>query len=326
MRKIISVNEISQKSPTEIKEDLSNARYSLLKSLGCGKMIRGFFWVRWACLFFMNMAARRARKKKITLKQAFVEIFYRGAPSDIYPKHASAEPRMPFPQIDTGLVIGFNHPSLGEIIRLMGLCMDSYPGKKYLFPVNIVWYEALVPVIDRLAEIDFYITPIITPSAKEKMLKCAKTDVQRAEIERLSAGFSTVYINECAAFIDNQDIALVAPSARRKYLVFDNILQRKGEEPIEPQTMTLLAISLLRKKLNFAVLPVAVIPPITAGRGLNLLRTYKIIVCPPVSSQMAQFECNEREEKIRSRRFERYFLEKIAYVLEQNDAADMAMG
>ena len=132
MRKKISIDELSQKSSEQIIDDMSNARYSLLSSLGCGSIIARFFWVRYACLFFMNMAARKAKRKRyhslkpnIALKTALAIIFARGAPSAIQPS---------FPRPSCGFVIGFNHPSLGEIIRLMGVCMSNYPTHKYLFP------------------------------------------------------------------------------------------------------------------------------------------------------------------------------------------------
>ena len=326
MRKQISVEELSQKNSRQIIDDISHAHYSLLRSLGCGKMIRGFAWVRWMCLFFINMARRRARRKfmcidpELANKHELSKIFERGAPSYVWTLHYD------FPQTDCGIVIGFNHPSLGEIIRLIGICMRVYPNRRYLFPVNIVWYEALSPVMERLNALELYLTPIITPSAKERMLACAKTAEQKAEIERLSSGFSTVYLNTCCDFVAKKQIALVAPSAKRQATVFRNISTEHGYEAIEPQTMTILAMSLIRKKLDFAFLPIAVIPPPDSGKGLNLLKLYRILPCPPVSAQMTKRMCEERETDCKSRRFERYFLEIIASALKSSGAKDMLHG
>ena len=36
-------------------------------------------------------------------------------------------------------VVGFNHPSLGEIFRLISLGFEAYPDKPFYFPINIPW-------------------------------------------------------------------------------------------------------------------------------------------------------------------------------------------
>ena len=322
MRKKISIEELSQKGSEQIIDDMSKTRYSLLKSLGCGGIIARFFWVRYACLFFMDMAARRAKRRKyhrlrpcVALKTALGTIFAGGAPSVIQPS---------FPRPNCGFVIGFNHPSLGEIIRLMGVCMLDYPTHKYLFPVNIFWYEALSPVIDRLAEFGFTITPMITPSAMKIMLKRAHTSMAKAQVKRLTRDFGEIYLDKCAKFIAEKNIVLVAPSARRKWYLFDSAEQAKGLKPVKPMTITALAEYLFSKGLEFALLPVAVIPPEGASRGLNLLGVYEIHPCNLISSaEMARREFDGREADGKTRRLERYFLEKIAIELSRNNADDM---
>ena len=322
MRKKISIDELSQKSSEQIIDDMSNARYSLLSSLGCGGIIARFFWVRYACLFFMNMAARKAKRKRyhslkpnIALKTALAIIFARGAPSVIQPS---------FPRPNCGFVIGFNHPSLGEIIRLMGVCMSNYPTHKYLFPVNIIWYEALSPVIDRLAEFGFTITPMITPSAIKKLLKRARTPEAKEQVKRLTREFGAIYLEKTAEFIAEKNIVLVAPSAKRKQYLYDSKEQADGLKPIKPDTITKLSEYLFSKELEFALLPVAIIPPEGATRGLNLLGVYGIHPCNLISStEMARREFDGREADGKTRRLERYFLEKIALELAKNYASEI---
>lgn len=56
---------------------------------------------------------------------------------------------MTFPKgTKNGLVVGFNHPSLGEIGRIMMMKADIMGDSMMLFPVNLPWYEALAPFYD----------------------------------------------------------------------------------------------------------------------------------------------------------------------------------
>ena len=70
---------------------------------------------------------------------------------------------------ENGLVIGFNHPSLGEIARILTMKIDIMGDKPMYFPVNLPWYEALAPNFDRIKRLGIIITPTITPSTWKKM-------------------------------------------------------------------------------------------------------------------------------------------------------------
>ena len=329
LRKKYSILEISQKSPRELIDDMSQAQFSLLRSYGCGFMNVMYFWVRLACLFFIRKAERRADRimhknpkmqRREALKMALGNIFKRGAPS--------VTPEQPgFPKPECGFVIGFNHPSLGEIIRLMGICMLEYPDRSYLFPVNIVWYEALAPIIPRLSSFGFILMPIITPSARKTLLKHAKKIAARVQVNRLARGFNNAYVERSVEVVNDGQIVLVAPSATRKAFIYPNKEVAEGKEPIEPQTMTMLALSLIKAKVeNFAFVPVAVIPPEDTSRGLNLLSSYKIIPCRAISEDMTKRMCQEREANCDARRFERYFLDSIANTLRIHYAGDKIIG
>ena len=81
---------------------------------------------------------------------------------------------------------------------------------------------------------------------------------------------------------------------------------------------------LFSKELEFALLPVAIIPPEGATRGLNLLGVYGIHPCNLISStEMARREFDGREADGKTRRLERYFLEKIALELAKNYASEI---
>lgn len=322
MRNKYSILKISQSEPRDLIDDMSKAHFSLLRSFGCGIHNFWLFWVRFACLFFIKMAERRAEKRtemdrESALRLELGKIFQHGAPSIV-----GTSPDFPDP--DYGLVIGFNHPSLGEILRLMYICMLVYPERKYLFPVNILWYEALVPVIDRLAEFGFTLMPVITPKAKKKLMKHAKKIEARVQVNRLTRGFVEAYFARSTEFVKSGQIVLVAPSATRKQYVFDDKATAEGKKPIEPQTMTLLALSIMRAKIeHFAFIPVAIIPPEGASRGLNLLCEYRIMPCNPMSEETIIPRCKQFKDGCNARRFERCFLEAIAKELESNNRKDL---
>jgi len=322
LRRRISINKLSQKNSKEIINEMSKARISLLRSLGCWQLSLGTFWVRWACLFFLSMAERRAKKlhlkPQIARKNALGHIFEKGAPAINDPG---------FPKIDDGFVIGFNHPSLGEVLRLMGICMLDYETRDYLFPVNIIWFEALAPVMKRLNRFGFTLMPVITPSARKTLLKHARNPYTQHQVDRLTSGFGRVYVERAVEFIKNKQIVVVAPSATRKRYVFDSKASWEGKRPVNPRTMTILADALLRNQdLDFYFLPVAVVPPRGGSTGLNLKKAYHISACPALSRSEIQAKFNEREthEDGSKRRFlERYFLGQIATRLDKISAGDM---
>jgi len=329
LRNKYSIELISQKSPRELIDDMSQAQFSLLRSFGCGFMNVMYVWVRLACLFFIRIAERRAdrlmsKKPKMgrreALKKSLGEIFKHGAPSTILDKPSFSKPKC-------GFVIGFNHPSLGEIIRLMGICMLTYPDNSYLFPVNIIWYEALAPIMPRLSNFGFILMPIITPSARKTLLRHSKKIAARVQVNRLTRGFINAYMDRSVDVIREGQIVLVAPSATRKTHLYPNEKVASGQAPIKPQTMTLLAMRLIEEKVeHFAFIPVAVIAPQGASRGLNLLDTYKIVPCYAISEDMVRNKCQEREPNCDGRCFERYFLDAIARALKANGAEDRIIG
>ena len=325
MRKKLSILEISQIQPRDLIGDLAAARFSLLRSFGCGALNFANFWVRLACRFFISIAKKKARKireKDPTIdemdanKYTLCRIFKSGAPLVIIGE-------TDFPESKHGLVIGFNHPSLGEIIRLMYLCMAYYPDRTYLFPVNLIWYEALVPVIDELRQYGFELTPIITPSAKNRLLRHAKTIEARARISILTRAFTGAYVDRCAEFVKDGQIVLVAPSATRKKYLFESQAISDGKKPISPATMSMLALKLVKLNVEeFGFVPVAIIPPKFATRGLNLLMNYKFIICKEIGAKTVAEELEEREAACDARCIERSFMKRIAYEFEVNEAKD----
>lgn len=310
-----SIKRIKGQSTIDTIIDLRAGRYSLLDTLGLHDMKDEMDDVGKACQKSLKQAERLARARignyNKNLRISMAKVLSRSAPAEIVGM---------FPRPRNSLVFGFNHPTLGEIFRLIGICLTEYPDRRYLFPVNIVWYEELAPLAYRMEKFGLYITPTITPATRNKMAKRLRDN--RVEIvDDLAREFNKIYLNACTEFVENGDIIMIAPSATRKATVFDTIEQLQGREHIEPQTMTLLAMELdRRKKLNCYYVPVAIVPPADGDNGLNLHRPYKIAPCEWFSSDAIRRLYKGKNPESGDRRLEHRFLEKISDELETLDA------
>lgn len=204
-----------------------------------------------------------------------------------------------FPKEDAGIVIGFNHPSLGEIFRLISLGFKYYPDKKFLFPVNLPWFEELVQVEEKLSRMGIYIMPMITPSTDAKLQKlCAGDDEKLSAIHNKKVMCERHYMKAARKFATDGSIIFVAPSATRQAEVI--------AKHIHP-TMTLLAHMVCKgDSANTVFLPVTVLEPKRNNRMLNLFKTYGIYPCEPFSASAVKELTGKH-----SRDFDCVFLKRI---------------
>ena len=194
----------------------------------------------------------------------------------------------PYVQSEHCIVIGFNHPSLGEILRLIYNGFDCYEGRDFLFPVNIPWYETLVPVIPLLEETGVKITPMITPSTEAKLSRMFQGDEEKlARVQQFKIAFERVYMKAAKECADQNGIIVVAPSATRQAEVFADDTARRGEGHIHP-TMTLLAHRICGSEdAEVTFLPVTIFEPQPNDRMFNLFKDYGIYPCDPFSGKEA---------------------------------------
>lgn len=201
------------------------------------------------------------------------------------------------------LVIGFNHSSTGDTLRLAAKLMSSYPAKALYFPIKLSYYESMAPIARKLERLSIFLYPLITPN----MMKSLKTEENFALVERLKLKLERYYLNAAELCCSRYGALVVAPSATCKPTVFDSREQAVGEDnrSILP-TMSLL---LRRLKKNRKVLYVAVSlnPPAGAGKGLNLFESYSLEVAK-------EFDTAHAEELDRKniRGFDYAFLKAIA--------------
>ena len=272
-KKTFTKDELQELSSSEVIDKIKYHNYSLLDSFGANNLRKEMVPVGKACnaainYFFgttgpkNNVAEhnRSARKKLVKVLSKITPGTYKGMPKDQ----------------ENGLVVGFNHPSLGEIARILTMKIDIMGDKPMYFPVNLPWYEALAPNSDRIERLGIIITPTITPSTWQKM-NLKDGTMQYKAAERLKREFRDIYTELSRQAVKKGGVIFVAPSATRQATVFKSLEAYNGKEDIVP-TMSLLALKLYQDpEMQCDFLPMAVLPPKDYKKGLNFRKKYKLI-------------------------------------------------
>lgn len=272
-KKVFTIHQLENLSAEEIIDKIEHHDYSLLKSLGAEKLRKEMVPVGKICHtainYFINTTgpkndpvahARNARKKLVKKLAKITPGIYKDFPKDN----------------DSGLVIGFNHPSLGEIARILMMKIDLMGDKPMLFPVNLPWYEAIAKDYDKLKMLGIIITPTITPSTWKKMELKEDTKFYDAG-NKIKHDFRELYTKLSHDTIKDGGVIFVAPAATRQVTVFKTKDVYDKKEPIIP-TMSVLALELYKDpKMDCSFLPMAVLPPKNYNRNLNFFKTYTLI-------------------------------------------------
>ena len=272
-KKVFTKKELLELPAEEIIDKIQHENYSLLNSLGAEDLRKEMVPVGKACntainYFFSTTGPKGdTEKHNLAARKKLVKILSKITPGDYgkMPKDSK-----------NGLVVGFNHPSLGEIARILTMKIDIMGDKPMYFPVNLPWYEALAPNFDRIKRLGIVITPTITPATWKKMGLKEGTKLYEAG-NRLKHDFRNIYTNLSHDAMKNGGVIFVAPSATRQATVFKNEDVYKKEEPIIP-TMSMLALKLYSDpEIKCDFLPMAVLPPKGYKRGLNFRKKYRLI-------------------------------------------------
>lgn len=272
-KKLFTMNQLKNLSAEQVIDKLQHENYSLLATLGAEDLRKEMVPVGKACnaainYFFKTTGPkkdqvehnRHARRKLVKVLSKLTPGSYRGMPHDN----------------PNGLVIGFNHPSLGEIARILTMKIDIMGEKPMYFPVNLPWYESLAPNYDRIKRLGIIITPTITPATWNKM-KLQEDTVTYEHGNRLKREFRDLYTKISHDGLKDGGVVFVAPSATRQATVFKNEAVYKKKEDIIP-TMSMLAVKLYTDpKMDCDFLPMAVLPPEGYKRGLNFHKKYRLI-------------------------------------------------
>lgn len=313
MRKtFIEEKKLRELSQVELLHKINTEELSLLKSIGADELRKEMEVVGFLCRMLIDMFCPKslAQNNAPILNQD--QIKYREKSTRLLKLISPAKLAKPLATFDNAIVIGFNHPSLGEIFRLLYLGFERYPERKFLFPVNIPWYEALTPSIEKLKYLGIYITPMITPSTEKKLLKkFADNETMLSDINHYKIMLERKYMRTAREMSKENCVIFVAPSATRQAEVFPD--NDKSEEHIHP-TMTILARMILRdENVSANFIPVTIIEPKKNNRKLNLFKNYSIIPCTP-------FSCEELRDLIsqKGKLFDYKFLERIDKEYKKN--------
>lgn len=272
-KKTFSKNELAKMTAEEVIDKIQHDNYSLLTTLGAEDLRKEMVNVGRVCNFAVNYFFRTsgpkndpkkhsqaARRKLVRMLSKITPGSYDGMPKDS----------------KNGLVIGFNHPSLGEIGRILVMKIDIMGEKPMYFPVNLPWYEALMPNYENIKKLGIILTPTITPSTWKKM-NLKENSWQYEQGNRLKREFRDIYTDLSHDAVKNGGVIFVAPSATRQATVFKSKDVFDGKEDIIP-TMSLLAVRLYSDpKMKCDFLPMAILPPEGFSRGLNFWKKYKLI-------------------------------------------------
>ncbi|MBQ8995933.1 MAG: hypothetical protein IJ091_08965 [Oscillospiraceae bacterium] len=285
--------DIRKYSGQELVQRLDTGKLSILNAIGAHDLKKEMVHVGKLCSFVVHLVC--LGKDDTNLRKRAVSVIRFAAPAKLLGK---------LPTSEHTVVIGFNHPSLGEVCRLLYLGFLRYPDREFLFPVNLPWYESIVPVIPQLKRLGIHISPMITPATEAKLNKKFEgDDAKLKDVQLLKMIFDHRYIREIKAMSEKNGIIFVAPSAtRQKEIIGD---------PVHP-SMTALAHLVHKGNRRSLFVPVAVFAPKHGNRELNLFRSYYIEPCRP-------FEAEEVQELVsgRDRAFDYAFLKRIEKVYKQ---------
>lgn len=280
----------------QLIERLDSGKMSVLNTIGAHDMKREMVPIGRLCSFVVRLVCMQ--KSDTDLRKRAASVIRIAAPAKLLGK---------LPYSDDTIVIGFNHPSLGEVCRLVYLGFRRYRDREFLFPVNLPWYESMVPVIPQLKRLGIRITPMITPATEAKLkVKFAGDDAKLKDVQLLKMIFDHKYIREVKAVSENNGIIFVAPSATRQKEIIGNTVN---------PSMTVLAHLVHKGDRNALFVPVSVFAPKHGNRELNLFRSYYIEPCEPFSSEEVKALTSGRD-----REFDYTFLRRIDKVHRERAA------
>lgn len=300
---------------------------SILKDLHCEKLMHGQLILRVWAKHFLNGIEKSAKRKahatdnpknyRIACGQAVREKTKKLAPYFVDGK---------LPTGDGGLVIGFNHPSLGEIVRIVIMLTEKLSAdKEIVFPVKLTYYEILEPFKVQLGRMfGVQLMPIITPKLYTDMIEL-RPEYTR-EILAAEKKLQSEYLNKVYYVLRRGGAIIVAPAARRHDHIFTCGEQLADCEPITPQTMSLLEMAIHKEQIqDVSFVPMLVIPPEDGNDWLNPHLCYGFVFGEPFTEEEAYNLAKTKCKRCKGREFERIFLTRIANLTPDYGRTDLVM-
>ncbi len=187
-----------------------------------------------------------------------------------------------------GLIVGFNHPTLHEILSLIAWALDRFPKRRNNYPTNLPWYESICTCAPTLKKLGICITPLITQSTFKKLEKVHQGDEKMiGAISKVSELLLSHYFSVAIDFERSGDNTFAAPSSTRQVTIFPKgaaFHKDPGAVKLLP-AMSGLMFRIARaggdRKPEAIFLPVTVIPPklrIKWLKGLKPFSRYSLII------------------------------------------------
>ena len=316
----VTIRQLASMPVGDLIRGLENEEFSVLKAAHSAKLrakMRGTGLICRAVLWLASVLAGGTKKYRNIrkMRKKLASMLAWGAPCKITGK--------PEREADC-IVMGFNHPSLGEIARFVYVHLNYFDDRFSLFPVNLPWYEALAPKSEILRQLGIILVPILTPSTLVKISKNVSKS-EMTSLQGLASALNNHYIRGIAKLAEAERCAIwVAPSATRQATVFRNEDELNDRVRIEPQTITLLATALRGAKVaDYELVPVAVAPARKCKRGLNLFKEYRISFAPSMSPDYVEYLRTAPSANYRGRQLEFKFREQIAWALLRLKRSDL---
>lgn len=316
----VTIRQLASMPIGDLIRGLENEEFSVLKTAHSAKLraeMRGTGLICRAVLWLASVLAGGTEKYRNIrkMRKKLASMLAWGAPCKITGK--------PEREADC-IVMGFNHPSLGEIARFVYVHLDYFDDRFSLFPVNLPWYEALAPKSEILRQLGIILVPILTPSTLVKISKNVSKS-EMTSLQGLASALNNHYIRAIAKLAEAERCAIwVAPSATRQATIFRSEDELNDRVRIEPQTMTLLATALHAAKVSdFEFVPVGVAPNHHCGRGLNLFEDYKLNFGPSLKADYVDFLRTSAASNYRGRQLEFKFREHIAWAVMHLKRGDL---
>ena len=315
-------NALKSMSGDELAKALDSG-VSILSSLKCGVIRKKLFFVALFARLVAFLTVRRAdnnsfeaqRKSLRKLLQKYTPVRF---------ENASERPSNY--KYEGGSVIAFNHPSLGDIPRLILFTMQDTPDRRIRFAINLAWYEALNPIKGFLDNVGIDLSPIITPKLKDEIL--GRHPEFKDELSSIEKKLIMNYGADVVKSLNNHEVVIVAPTATRKPKLFDYPSQSRGAEKFNIEALSFIAKYCTNKKRvtstinDSAIIPLCIMPPIGFKPGLNLKLEYEFSSIDAFRFHESSFDlrcCTPVGNNI----LESKYMDSLKICCEQSDRHDM---
>jgi len=203
------------------------------------------------------------------------------------------------PDVDNqGLILGFNHPTLHEILSLIAWSLDQFPERRNNFPTNLPWYESICTCAPVLKKLGVCITPLITRSTFNKLEKIHQGDEKTiGVIAKVREILLNYYFSVAIDFERAGDNTFAAPASSRQVTIFPSIADFHKDPgavrlpPVMSGLMFRIARASRDRKPEVIFLPITVILPrfrIKWLKGLKPFRRYCLIIGKGFSMEEAR--------------------------------------